>query len=497
MKKFLLLTAILFGVLVQAQSSFSVTGDPSYPVGVRGQCTDGAGNIYILGQGGPMTQSIYCIKFSSNGTVIWERAIHDSLGWYDGYAIAADSNSVYILGLYHLYQAWQGTSFLMRITPGGQFVWQQNISSLGLVGTDAICTNNGDCVAAGVLTSPSAQTAAAFRIDSTGIIEWSVTLGETGAILTFQSITEGEKGNIYICGETAPGPATLTKINPNGAWLWTHSYNFPAGFIDFNSCAYRSGKVYCCGGVWTNNAAPYYEFLGIMDTSGNCISAKAIYDPIRPFVVEGISFTSNNSILCTGTVSTSGLLQEFDSTFNFIRGRERPNDYLYDGYEIQGRTIAIGLETSGNNTFLFQSLNASWTPNCTNTITNYTVAPFSISQGEYSPVIDSLSFVAGTSTLFTVSTSLVGCNNPINIEESVLQNDFTIYPNPTNGQVALSSTKSVSGELIIINSLGEIIYSATMNSDVTSIDMSANQNGIYFVQLKSENETVTRKIIKQ
>ncbi|MHB8261385.1 MAG: T9SS type A sorting domain-containing protein [Bacteroidia bacterium] len=71
-----------------------------------------------------------------------------------------------------------------------------------------------------------------------------------------------------------------------------------------------------------------------------------------------------------------------------------------------------------------------------------------------------------------------------------------MYPNPTNGSISIQSTKELA-DIVIYNSLGEIMLEQTMSK--TTIDISSLQNGVYFITLKDKQQQTisTQKIIVQ
>lgn len=77
------------------------------------------------------------------------------------------------------------------------------------------------------------------------------------------------------------------------------------------------------------------------------------------------------------------------------------------------------------------------------------------------------------------------------IEENLLQNDVTIYPNPSSGIVQIYSDKTQIKNIEVSNILGEILYSTQANSGKTSIDLSMQQNGVYIIKLTLLNGTTT------
>jgi PKD domain-containing protein/type IX secretion system substrate protein len=80
---------------------------------------------------------------------------------------------------------------------------------------------------------------------------------------------------------------------------------------------------------------------------------------------------------------------------------------------------------------------------------------------------------------------------------------INLYPNPVRGlaTIEFSSTEKYM-EMVVLNSIGKIVmndmvYPSNGNLYRSNIDLSNLQSGIYFLQLRSKNENVTLKLIKQ
>ncbi len=73
---------------------------------------------------------------------------------------------------------------------------------------------------------------------------------------------------------------------------------------------------------------------------------------------------------------------------------------------------------------------------------------------------------------------------------------FSIYPNPNNGNFTLKSSINTAFSIVIYNTLGEVIYNQKNNSSAQlNIDLTKQSTGIYFIQINSENEFFSKKII--
>ncbi|MCD4793545.1 MAG: T9SS type A sorting domain-containing protein [Bacteroidales bacterium] len=88
-------------------------------------------------------------------------------------------------------------------------------------------------------------------------------------------------------------------------------------------------------------------------------------------------------------------------------------------------------------------------------------------------------------------------NNLVNINED----DFIIYPNPTNGVFTISCEnspfKKEIREILITDITGKIVYSKNHidNNEIT-INISSEKSGIYFLKFISNNKIINSKIIK-
>ena len=71
---------------------------------------------------------------------------------------------------------------------------------------------------------------------------------------------------------------------------------------------------------------------------------------------------------------------------------------------------------------------------------------------------------------------------------------FNIYPNPVDDRLIIS-TNEIIKKINIYNVVGILIYST--EEDINTIDMSDFNSGVYFINIKTENEYVTKQFIKK
>jgi hypothetical protein len=89
-------------------------------------------------------------------------------------------------------------------------------------------------------------------------------------------------------------------------------------------------------------------------------------------------------------------------------------------------------------------------------------------------------------------------NNPNSTKTTVGINEkqiskINIYPNPTNGQFVIENAKGY--RLIIINSLGETIYTSTVTDNSYTADLKNVSDGVYFLKLEKEGRVFSEEIV--
>lgn len=90
----------------------------------------------------------------------------------------------------------------------------------------------------------------------------------------------------------------------------------------------------------------------------------------------------------------------------------------------------------------------------------------------------------------------------VNIIENGQASNFTIYPNPSNGMLYIANVESAPSlpqSITILDVLGRCMVSVEIQfiQPTTTLDISSLPSGIYFLRIQTENNVITKKIIKQ
>ena len=101
----------------------------------------------------------------------------------------------------------------------------------------------------------------------------------------------------------------------------------------------------------------------------------------------------------------------------------------------------------------------------------------------------------GNEKYFTTGTPASGniTTQPSSI--SVINSSINIYPNPTNGIIAITNSTNAEGKITISNVIGQNLSTVKLNSSITEINLSNFGKGVYFISINIENTIVVKKVI--
>jgi len=300
-----------------------------------------------------------------------------------------------------------------------------------------------------------------------------------------------------------------------------------------SACGYASGGVNIVNSTFIGNGTA----IGTFDIANfhilNCIFINNS---------TGISSTSSvgggmdirNSIFCNNGTAYSNS-QNSDSIVNCNFSHNHIGCYVQDGWYIakgciftdNDTAMVLRGESHGNYVYhnhvgivayYIQNIGGQGNYVCNNTLYNlvyngYPNADFTnvcwcdtnISIVS-SKIYDTLNY-AHFVPLNSCDSSLILALSPINCQTVVLtgveentnhliNEELEIYPNPASDQLTLNLIIS-KAQFKIYNMLGEMKYSSIISSRQATVDISALANGVYLIEVNTENNILRQKFIKQ
>lgn len=509
-----------------------------------GIANDNAGNVYVAGKyeqnanfSGTIlpnqgNHDIFLAKYDANGTLGWVSTGGGGSGDY-AHALACDgTNNLYLAGEIEYYApnniiVFPGSSITLvplgsndavitKYDFNGNLLWAKSGGGYNDDKAQAVTYDNaGNVYISGFFTDTAYFGSSTIygngnrdifiaKYDMNGVFQWVRNAGGSGRDEA-KSMKCDAAGNVYVCGmyntgavfgtqtyTCTPGYAEvfLAKYSPIGTLLWVKTAGGAYDDVAWALTMDNAGKIYMTGEF---NASAYFGstqlftagnadvFVTCYDASGNVQWAKrgggAFIDRARGIGCDGTtifitgqfgfsaSFGSGN---LTAPDSSDIFFASLDNAGNFIRSASVggvPDSLETLGYE---SGIAICAEASGNVYATGSLLNGG-------VFGNIVLSPYS-----------------RTDVFVTKISQLTGVNTLISPNEFVF-----IYPNPTEGNLVIDFVQPVNQkiEMSIINCFGQVIDKRTEINSGVNIDLSEQESGVYFIELRKEEKNILRKKI--
>lgn len=489
---------------------------------------DHNGNVYVCGYFkdtstfsgttiyGNGNRDIFIAKYDMNGNFKWVNHA-GSAGRDEAKAIKCDTaGNVYIAGMYEDSAIFDSSIllsplsyfnvFLAKYAPDGSLIWVKSSGgdyddvawALTLDDEDKIYIT-GEFNASAYFDSIQLITTGQSNIfiacyNSSGNVEW---VTSAGGPLNDRARGIGCDGtNLYITGQFSTsanfGPYTVTgidsaeifmaKISNTGNFEWAtsvggiHDAPEQLGYESGNGiCAEPSGNVYATGtlisgGDFGNLSVFPYSRTDIFITKISqgpdiTLPLAPIYNP-----PDNMMEVANSSNLVL--------------TFNEVVQKGAGNIIIKeDGF------ITQTIDVTGTNVFIADNI-VTIDPD---DFTNEASVNIEVADGVFKDM--SNNNYTGISDAFTWNFSIATMTS---VNSYFYKKQFQIFPNPTNGNLKINSNLPTTEkiEVIITNYLGQIIdkkiykYSPQLN-----MDLSVKQKGIYFIEIKTDDQLSFREKI--
>ncbi len=348
---------------------------------------------------------------------------------------------------YHFNQGLAGAANPTQtlLTDGSGNAYTGTLTNMALTGA------TGNCISPGGVVSGFTTALAGPNFTSTGLAVCpggSVTLTSTGATnFTWSAgVTNG----------TAFTPTANVSYTYNGTSTVTSCTNSVVANVTLNpvpTISVNSGS-FCAGSSFTivPTGAASYTIQG----------GSAVVSP-----------TANASYTVIGT-SSLGCVSPSSAVSN-VTTNPVPVISVNSGTICSGDSFTI--VPTGGATYTFQGGSAIVSPTAN---ASYTVIGTS-----------SLGCVSPSAAVSSVTVSVcLGIN-----EHTGAFTGLNLYPNPSNGSFIIDLP--VVADLVIVNNIGQVVYSEKLNAGKASINIQNLVNGIYFVKISNADSKVNYKVVKQ
>ena len=135
----------------------------------------------------------------------------------------------------------------------------------------------------------------------------------------------------------------------------------------------------------------------------------------------------------------------------------------------------------------------TWSADCGNCIDSIT--------GEFDPAVAGAGVWVITYTFNgncpSEESIAIAVNACLGLEDNT--SDFSLYPNPSQGKFVLKTGDLVSGNVVVQDLSGRIVYSSLISNSITEVDLGHLADGSYIFSFQNEigRELFIQKIVKQ
>jgi len=243
-----------------------------------------------------------------------------------------------------------------------------------------------------------------------------------------------------------------------------------------------------------NTGNNYMEEIGVVTGSFDPNEKKAVTTSNKIAVTQG-NILQTDTITYTIAFQNTGTDTAFTVTIFDVLDTHLIVPSVISGLSSHPYTLQI----LGTNVLKWTFNNILLPDSNVNESASHGFVRFKVLQKPNNPIGTVISNYAGIvfdyNTAVNTDTVMLIVSTPTAIQENKGENNsISIYPNPTNGVFSIESQEKISS-IEIVNLLGEKVYTELVSASQTTIDLSKEPNGVYFLQLTTDKGIARKKIV--
>lgn len=458
---------------------------------------------------------ILLIKLDVYGDTLWTKIIGGAASENPTDAEQTFDNGYIIAGRTASYGAGNDDVFLIKLDTAGNISWAKTYGDVGKdAGLAVIQTPDSGYIVTGYFEYPASTNVdgCVLKVDNTGEVIWAKIIGDSFHEELF-SVLKTSNNNYLISGgqqiSTTSSHLVILCINDAGDTLWTQLYDL-AGFSFMTNSIEISNNSFLITGSTTQSPSFYNDFCAFnIDSLGNELWTKIYNLQNDDFSISVNKTTAGNFILSGFTAAAQTHVYDMaylimDPAGSVLNTRFIPNPNFEitnsSTFTTNANLAIVGTEldfSSGNQSIIFHKTDSLLNPACSymdTIISPVNISPvelntmFSISNG-----LNDSAFTPNVANIFSYSTI---CPATINVND-VTDNQFSVYPNPFDDSFDIIFPSAGNREIIVYDVTGKELISAKSELLNTRISLQSFASGVYFLAIKSGNDSFNRKLIKR
>ncbi len=465
-----------------------------------------AGQTNSFGAG---SYDMYVCKVDENGKLLWTRTIG---GTGNDYALSLtqtkDSNLV-LVGYTNSFGAGNNDVYIVKLNKSDYIIWSRTLGGSGNdVGTSVIEGVNGDYILCGYSNSFDSGTYDAYlaALDTSGSIKWTKTIGGTDDIYPNSIIRTNDAGYAMAGYEsnssTFHTDAFVIKVDVNVNIQWAKGFGGPLDDYVSSITQVKDNAYLATGSYADSGTGDKHVYIAKLDSLGNICNGNTIAVHTNS---GGNLFTPASSLLIGGKIYNA--YSELTNTYKEyadICSEILPLKLLSFTAQQNGKVNELRWETMQevniNHFDMERSINGK----------DFTGIGTQKAKGN-STIRINYSFVDMHPYKGINYYRLRIVDNDGRYEYSSIkriannENDFDamMLPNPARDNVTLffNSEKLANAHIDVFNLQGSILIRKDMiiqtGSTTQKINISSLSSGNYFVRIKTQDQQLVFKLVKQ
>ncbi len=399
-------TSFPFTLSVTARDMWSHTWGGSLSDEAVDICTDGEGNIYVVGK----TQSFSAgeedtlvLKYASDGTLLWART-WGGQGYDSAVGIAVLSiGGIAVGGRTTSFGSGMDDIYILIYSPDGTLISQKAWGTSGYEVVNDLAVDGDDNLyfAGYQFYYGGFPTMFVAKLNTNGSSEWALTWGLEGNDRA-SCLTVDQLGNVYVAGmpdmSSASYDTALVKFSADGLLLWSKRWG-GEGIEGANGITTDSfNQVYLVGGTTSFGAGSVDAFVLKLDNEGGLLFAKT-WGTSTSGSAGCINASTNGTIYISGyiqglTTSIQGVLLSLDPSGELLLSSALQEYSWLASISIDAVSNLIFVGASNNSNCTWGSVAGEFV-DVSAGVEDYNINPIAL-EGTSLDVIGTESFPSGT-----------------------------------------------------------------------------------------------------
>ncbi len=288
------------------------------------------------------------------------------------------------------------------------------------------------------------------------------------------------------CSSSCPNTVTeitTTNVTPNSVNIsWTDIGS--ANSWQVAVTPFSSSNI-----VWNTATTNSYSVSGLNPNTYYKIRVRPLCTGLEAADRQKVVITAANNFCTANTFTdTGGTNGDYTNMESWTRTMTPSNP----GLKLRINFSSFNLETDYDYLYIYDGSDETYpslTPNGLTGTANPGIFNSSAADGSLT-----VKFYSDQGVVAAGWVATVVCTGSLGIENADFI-DYSYYPNPTTGTVAIKSKDAIT-EVTVYNVQGQLLFQHKINDLSTNVDISQFSNGTYFFKMKINDKEVNFKVLK-